>query len=757
MNKAIRWQIYFVECKPDYENPKHYCIDIYDEDDGSWSGITELQAGDQPFVTDEDSSDDFFAPIRCQSGTLQICTKMPNGGMINLDDLLPATNIDHPIRLINLDNSNAVEWQGFLSCEAYNQEYTDIPENISLPVIGVLEAMDSVEVELKGEMAFRKVIAHLAYAMKSIEEQSGMTLFGNVYIADRYKDAIDDKSFYSNVYFTTEEVVNGDNIEVEIHSVSCKEILSRVSKFFGCCWREIGPDLYMHAVKDDFAYYYMPFADIVTNYLTQTSSSGVWTYQANDENNIADLSWRGIGHQRSILQGARRVRVSAKLEEFDINIGLRTCPVNSLVENPSALQAQWGEVYCNTNETFYNLAEHKHYNINLRTYYDAYDSNTFKVATTAGPSPFVPGIGYESTIPWLGSAQAFLAKYQQMIYNKEADSVNYLVTSFMGYLRLREDGDDQETQSGLMVCGIPKYLRTQGTDLQNNIFLDTMAQTDRQFYTFKIDSGLPLLAYDGKIVLDIEIMALLSNQGIAFKDDFVDWGVTGTNLPCIRMAIQIGNKWARYNSSTNTFSFVNYFQTFDIAVDNNGQNTIEVPINDVIIGEASVYVYPVVGGTALTDQRSALCAFVTKIDLSYSPFTELQSDEGSNTYTMDTGKAFRDEISVDLDIATDAKNVKRATMLWEDETTPVKLLSLDGVDIRPEVDLLNRLAEYYGAARQRLELEVAHPTAAPLPLLNLNGINDGKVYLPLSESRDWQTDECKLQCFELPQQPAESQ
>jgi hypothetical protein len=91
-------------------------------------------------------------------------------------------------------------------------------------------------------------------------------------------------------------------------------------------------------------------------------------------------------------------------------------------------------------------------------------------------------------------------------------------------------------------------------------------------------------------------------------------------------------------------------------------------------------------------------------------------------------------------------------MLWEsDGTTPVKLLTLGAATIRPEVDLLNRLAAYYGAARQRLELEVAHPTAAPLPLLKLNGINDGKVYLPLSESRDWQTDVCKLQCFEMPQ------
>jgi hypothetical protein len=88
-------------------------------------------------------------------------------------------------------------------------------------------------------------------------------------------------------------------------------------------------------------------------------------------------------------------------------------------------------------------------------------------------------------------------------------------------------------------------------------------------------------------------------------------------------------------------------------------------------------------------------------------------------------------------------------MIWNDSTTPAKLISLGGATVRPEVDLLNRLATYYGAARQRLELEVAHITT-PLPNLKLNGIDDGKVYLPLAESRDWRTGVCKLTCFECP-------
>ena len=89
----------------------------------------------------------------------------------------------------------------------------------------------------------------------------------------------------------------------------------------------------------------------------------------------------------------------------------------------------------------------------------------------------------------------------------------------------------------------------------------------------------------------------------------------------------------------------------------------------------------------------------------------------------------------------------------EDATTPMTMLnygSSQSPDMRrPEVDLLNRLATYYGAARQRLELEVAH-ISTPLPMLKLNGIGDGKVYLPLAESRDWRTGVCKLTCFECP-------
>ena len=133
---------------------------------------------------------------------------------------------------------------------------------------------------------------------------------------------------------------------------------------------------------------------------------------------------------------------------------------------------------------------------------------------------------------------------------------------------------------------------------------------------------------------------------------------------------------------------------------------------------------------------------------------ELISDRSENKYFRLLGTNFRDEISIDTEFASSMNNQPSPSLIMNSTTeamTELNYGSTQSPDMRrPEVDLLNRLAAYYGAARQRLELEVAH-ISTPLPQLRLNGINDGKVYLPMAESRDWRTGVCKLTCIECPQ------
>ena len=143
------------------------------------------------------------------------------------------------------------------------------------------------------------------------------------------------------------------------------------------------------------------------------------------------------------------------------------------------------------------------------------------------------------------------------------------------------------------------------------------------------------------------------------------------------------------------------------------------------------------------------------------PESNLISDRSENKYFQLLNTNFRDEISINVDLASYMSNKQSPSILMRSSDTTMQDLEYIMPDSsieykRPEKELISRLASYYGAVRQRLELEVAHPTSAPIPLLKLNGINDGKVYLPLSESRDWRTDECTLTCFETSEVPSES-
>ena len=160
--------------------------------------------------------------------------------------------------------------------------------------------------------------------------------------------------------------------------------------------------------------------------------------------------------------------------------------------------------------------------------------------------------------------------------------------------------------------------------------------------------------------------------------------------------------------------------------------------------------------------------FLSELNIDFIPFSNsLINDRSENNYYRLLGTNFRDEINVSTELASNLNNQLSPSLIMDDETTPASSINytVDGGTEarRPEVDLLNRLASYYGASRQTLDLIVKHPTltstlplidpTAILPLLKLNGIGDGKVYLPMAESRNWKTEECTLRCFESPEEP----
>ena len=238
----------------------------------------------------------------------------------------------------------------------------------------------------------------------------------------------------------------------------------------------------------------------------------------------------------------------------------------------------------------------------------------------------------------------------------------------------------------------------------------------------------------------------------------------------VRCGLKFAGKYYTQNNTTYLWTN-NAAGTFKVMM-SNGQGSIDIEIprlrSDYTIASSDVELY------IYNDfDNGKTSAIISEVGISYvPPYKKLIDDSKSNKYAQSLS-GYRDEEKIDLNLASSFGNVNSLSLVYGikrynqgggdyvDYLEPITSLTYTKPDTttesrRPEVDLLNRLAAYYGAARQRLELEVAHPTTAPLPLLKLNGINDGKVYLPLSESRDWQTDVCKLICFETPEEPAES-
>ena len=743
-------------------------MDIYDEQDGTWSGITQLLAGETPFVTDEDDSEDFFAPIRTQTGTLQVCTALPNGGRISLDELLPENNIARPIRLINLDNSNAIEWQGFLSCEAYSQNYTSIPENLSLPVISVLEAMDSVEVNIIRTNGLKKISELISDILTEIDIQSGVSNISNIYYSATSWSILD-KYIDTTIMLKKDDYNNENEITYIISGLSCKEILSRICTFMGWVVREYKTDILLARLCEEIGMYKETAYDFKNNFHSNIQFIPISTPD------IVDLVWMGNNHKREVRQGSKSVSVTANIEDYKLELNLHGCPRVSLVENPSARQNKWGLFYINSNRNSYSDSE-------LRSV-----STSVSIAETYGEDGLINILDSYSEIKYLDtivfSDIQFYSDFDDIVDSEVAKYGLYTLfgVAFLCLAREAALAYTAEYLEGLMIIGTPQrlYLNSAGT---NYIALEIPSgEIQQSDYIYKQRTILYFRASNGYICINIKASAILGTP-LGFYE-----GLKKTHDVSLLIAIKFGDYWVHRNG--NNYYFGNTFSTFKLDIDSNGigpqncpyivdkESGLFIPISSSMNGEVTVYIYPIITGCceqvplgSRTPVTTVTGILLEEFSIEYKKEENvILSDDNKNSYFEKLLTNFRDEISVSTDIATSLNNRPSPSLVMEslysdDATTKIDYV-IDTIGTtekrRPEVDLLNRLASYYGASRQTLNLIVKHPVInsqpAILPLLILNGIGDGKQYLPLAESRDWQEETSTLTCFETPQEePSES-
>ena len=716
MNKQVRWQIPFVSI-----GGTHYRIDIYDEQDGSWSGVKTLTGGTSPFTTSEDDSDDYFAPIRTQSGTIEVCTLMPDGNYITLDDMLPANNIARPVRLMNLDTSpDTIEWQGFLSCEAYDQDYTAIPQIIQLPVISVLEAMASVFLDHTLATGLKQARVQVYYALTELDRQCGMPdpFFSHIFYSQTawmfWMKFID-----ATILYNIKEYSNEESYTYAVSGMSCKDVLERVCKYMGWTVREDKTNIYFCRIGETGHMFKQTLADFAGN--TQA-------FMQNREDvalTTADLEncdWMGTGHKRTVAQGAKSVEVVAEIADYELEMGLPDFPTETLEHSNEGVI----EAYVTMSQNFNNKLTFSNYKVTVRETsggYDIFASGDVDVQDVFDDCILSPDCDVA-------------AQYPRKIANTPYFCVKN-TGAFFGLFNFSGQGETNWV-NGLYIVAVNEMYAT----------------TDHAPVVFKLDSIISFRLINGTLKFKAE--------GTTIADDGSDpFPFVGQ----VEMKLRFGNMY--WNGSawqtTETF-FTADFSTQPEEDQEPGQYILNIPITSQLQGTVSIEVRGGIRGGSSYSQyyQPFYDLFLSELSLEYEEPEEpeyiTKSDKNSNHYYRVLGTNFRDEISISTELATTLNNRPSPSLVMDNIETPMKYLSFDGVPLRPEVDLLNRLATYYSAARHRLELIVDHPTAAPLPLLRLNGISpDTRKYIPLAESRDWQEETSTLTCFETPQEePSES-
>lgn len=729
MSKAIRWKVPFQSInKVDYE------VWIYDE---GYSGIPDVvNAASTPFVTDEETDTDFFAPVRGSSGSLNIID--PDGTLMM--DMLPSNNAARPVRLVKtVNNVQTIVWQGFLTCEAYSQGFQFVAQSVELQIASLLETADSISAnqsDFSGVISIRQLIIKCINAIQS--NMDSTDIFTTLYFPAADWQILNFKCD-TTLFLELKETENEEKVSHIVSGRSIKDILTSLCTFMGWCVRECpNRALAFQRLNDqDTRYLYISKED----FFDIDKSLGTYLISGTKyEVDMEDFSYRGSDHEISTYAGAKSVEVISALKSYDLGTKFPNVPYGLLTVNPSSRWPSQGEIYAGPTNSQLDS------NCVFRAMFGQYiiddpvssGNNFYDLLSSWSGNTF-----YQNTMWWTDSA--FQANYYDLVLNPtKHGTFPWSVMAFMARYR----ADDNTLKDGLMIYGATGYLRY----ADQQFWPMTRFTLTSSNYLYRQKALLPFTANTGDIILTINVaLYIYLHKGAESNMTYY--------VPGIKVALQFGNKWAYKNG--NTYAWSSSFQTFQVYFNATGgidteSGDISIPITSYMTGDIYIYIYHETIGwgkylypdsdTPVYDPIMGM--LISNIEISYNK-PELSSKRNSNHYFQLLGTNFSSEKTVTNDMATDMDNNESPSILLYTLNDKMRYMTynyLSGTTTnRPEKDLLARLAKYYKKKRRTIQVEVEQINN----YLPITRVTEDNVQLqPLAETVDWALDRSTVTLME---------
>ena len=740
--------------------------------DGS-NTVVNLTPSAVPFVTDVDNSEEFFAPVRSQSGNIEIL-----GEISDVEPLLSSNPADRLVTLNGTEGSTTtLRWKGYLQTTTFSQTWDKGPLPISLPVVSHLGIIESYNFERVNYVRF-------AEFFKAMSECTGTAFYTSFVFPN-----IPDIATILKYNFSGMSFAKWDDKTHTYEYGNFNEILTEICKLFGWVAIEVADQLCLVAPDNTSGYVSFTAAQMST-----LATGGSATGTAITQSTIHEII-DGADHTIDYLQGKKSVKVTGtpgngfgQLFGFDVN----KLEIRSIEEHNRVKSSGSSEYYHYFTKNYGDSAEiDVTYSGNIRYDNFWYDDDTLRSGSCCVTDRQLETDNSETPNPVTKDSQ-----WQNHIICKPATSAGQNNIFSLNPIR-------EHIASGLMS---DKYIAIKFTMRKSNTYHDDWEVVDHAKIGMTVtmgdekNYGVGRLDSDGSVVGNTNYIYSTEYIPVA-NGDVITWvysadSASTTNYLCVYDSNKTVLTYYRANNSagqrTITLSttgaayiratfWANYVDQAKVLV-----NNVEAyrplsgtPLFDGVIVIKDGRPYLAQAGYANADGCVALLAPITasgqlhiqfnlltnvfgwpyvdfeNISVSYANVwrRHLNDPMDENTSQFETGNGFTEELEQDNKLTTQrpefsGQNTSEQTgwgLVLDDLLQPI--MKIYG-NKYPEELLAERMRDHYSVSKKRITAQLLSRGGLFSPL-HLHAPGPGTGMVCLSQNVNWRDDQIEASLFEI--------
>lgn len=229
---------------------------------GGTGAAIPLKGGAEPFVTQEDDTDDMFTPIRTQSGYVRIVDDGmdANGDAWDWKDLIPSTDTSRPV---TLTAGGTTLWQGFMQAQDFGSRLYGNPQVREFPVQCVLSVTEGSDINYA-----QTEIQNFAYLLKQIVDSIPSACRPQNFYVQGGADA---QSMLLTCIDWQNFVSDGSDYGLSAR-FSMYECLEDMCRFWGWTCRTHGTSLYLSSADDGGSWLKLSYSQLTA--MSEGTTSG---------------------------------------------------------------------------------------------------------------------------------------------------------------------------------------------------------------------------------------------------------------------------------------------------------------------------------------------------------------------------------------------------------------------------------------------------------------------------------------------------